>query len=189
MEPAESIFEKVQSARKPDPTLLGDAEELWRFSQHTYKQLERILADMREPILVERGLAEALKMLVSSRLPGVEPIIRGEMRLSADGELVLYRICQEAVSNIRKHAHLPKDCTDKVSILLELSPEQSRLVVQDYGDGFSTDIINDRKRGMGLQAMRNWARKINAAIQIRSEIGQGTYLEVNVPVINKENNS
>lgn len=189
MEPAESIYEKVQAARRPNPSLLEDAEELWRFSQHTYKQLERILADMREPILVERGLAEALKILVNSRLPGVEPTIRGEIQLSADGELVLYRICQEAISNIRKHAHLPKDCSDKVSILLEFDPDRSRLVVQDYGEGFSPDIINDRKRGMGLQAMRNWARKINADIQIRSEIGQGTYLEVNVPVSNKENNS
>jgi GAF domain-containing protein len=186
MEPAESIFERERASRKTDPARLEEAEELWRFSRHTYQQLERILDDMREPILVERGLSEALRTLIRSRLPGVEPVIRDEVRPSADVELVLYRICQEAISNIRKHANIPREKKGMVNIILELQADQSRLVVQDHGAGFSPEIMKDRKRGMGLQAMHNWARKIRAQINIRSNPGEGTYLEIVVPIAPKE---
>jgi len=188
MEPAESIFEKEKRKHRRNPELLDEAEELWRFSRHTYQQLERILEDMRDPVLVTRGLAVALGLLIqASGLPGVNLSIRGEVRPSADVELVLYRICQEAISNIHKHANLPKSGDGLVKITLELEPRQSRLVVQDRGVGFSPGIMKDRKRGMGLQSIHNWARKISARLVINSKPGEGTLIDVMVPRIEKEN--
>jgi signal transduction histidine kinase len=182
MEPAESIFEKEKSKRRKDQKLVEEADELWRFSRHTYKQLELILEDMRDPVLVERGLPEALRLLVtSSKLPGVRLSIAGETRPSAEVELALYRICQEAVSNIRKHACLPEQGENLVKIQLELGDEQSCLLIQDQGRGFSSQIINDRRKGMGLQAMTNWARNVGAQIDIQSIPGKGTRIVVVVP--------
>jgi len=187
MEPAESIFEKERKKRRRDHQLEDEAEELWRFSRHTYHQLERILEDMRDPVLIVRGLPEALKSLIhTSGLPGVDLTIRGEVRPSADVELVLYRICQEAISNIRKHANIGKESQGLINIGLELDANQSRLTVQDFGSGFSPEIMKDRKKGMGLQAMRNWARKVRAKIDIQSTPGKGTSLVVVVPISEKE---
>jgi GAF domain-containing protein len=187
MQPAESIFEKEHKKRRRNPQLEDEAEELWRFSRHTYQQLERILQDMRDPVLVECGLPEALKaLIVSSGLPGVNLSIRGEVRPSADVELVLYRICQEAISNIRKHAKLPREAVESVRIILELGPQQTELLVQDFGVGFSPQIQEDRKKGMGLKAMRNWARKVRAQYEITSLPGKGTTLKVVVPSSGKE---
>ena len=187
MEPAESIFEKEKGKRRRDPVLVQEAEELWRFTRHLYQQLERILIDMRDPILVERGLPEAVKSLISSSgLRGVNLAIDGDCRPSADVELILYRICQEAISNIRKHAKLPPNVDGLVKIVLELEYSQSRLIVQDSGVGFSPEIGKDYKKGMGLQAMRNWARKVSAVIVIDPIPGKGTYLEVICPMNGKE---
>jgi signal transduction histidine kinase len=186
MEPAESIYEKEKNKEQSDKELVEEAEELWRFSRHTYQQLENILVDMREPILVERGLSEALKVLAHSRLPNAHLTIRDIVRPSADVELVLYRICQEAISNIRKHANIPKDDSDMVKITLELDHHQSRLVVQDFGVGFSPEIMTNRKQGMGLQAMHDWARKVGAQINISSMPGKGTSIEVVVPMHEQE---
>jgi signal transduction histidine kinase len=180
MEPAESIYEKEKN--RPDSVFADEAEELWRFSRHTYQQLERILEDMRDPVLVERGLSEALRLLIEhSKLPGVVLAILGDVRPSADVELALYRICQEAISNIHKHARIPREGSNLCKIILELDASKSRLFVQDYGVGFTPAAKEDRKKRMGLQAMENWARKVSAHIDITSEPGKGTTLEVIVP--------
>ena len=187
MEPAESIFDKEKAKRRKDLELVEEARQLWRFSRHTYQQLERILEDMREPVLVERGLAEAIKILISnSKLPGVNFTLRGDVRPSADVELALYRICQEAISNIHKHACLPKNGDGLCNIILELNADQSRLFVQDFGMGFSMNNADDRKNRIGLQAMRNWARKIGTQIDIQSAPSCGTSLNVVVPRIERE---
>lgn len=184
MEPAESIYEKEKN--RHDSALAEEAEELWRFSRHTYQQLERILVDMRDPVLVERGLSEALRLLIDhAKLPGVKVSIQGNVRPSADVELALYRICQEAISNIHKHAKLPKEGDGLCTINLELDSRQSRLFVRDCGVGFSPAIKENRLRRMGLQAMENWARKVHAHIEITSEPGKGTTLEVIVPAPHK----
>lgn len=188
MEPAESIFEKERGKDHQDLVLVNDAEELWRFSRHTYRQLERILEDMRDPVLVERGLPSALQLLVEqSKFPMDVLVINGDVRPSAEVELALYRICQEAISNIHKHAKLSKDYNNLCKIILDLFPNESRLFVQDFGAGFSPEIIGDRKKRMGLQAMENWARKVSAEITIASSPGKGTTLEVIVSRATKEN--
>lgn len=182
MRPAESIFERESRKRHRDLEMLEEADELWRFSRHSYQQLERILEDMRDPVLVERGLKVALGLLVKqSKSLGASLSIVGDVRPSADVELALYRICQEAISNIQKHAQLPKNVANGCNITLELETDRSRLLVQDFGVGFDLETIHDRKRRMGIQAMENWARKVGAKMNIRSTPGKGTSLEVIVP--------
>jgi signal transduction histidine kinase len=181
MEPAESIFEKEKAKRRKDPKLVAEAEELWRFSRHTYKQLECVLEDMRDPILVECGLPEALRSLAeSAKLPGLEHSIDSEVRASAEVEHALYRICQEAISNIRKHAQLPAQGDGLVSINLGCRDDCIFLEIEDQGQGFSPEIINDRRQGMGLQAMTNWARMVGAQIDIHPRPGKGTHITVNI---------
>lgn len=182
MEPAESIFEKEKAKRRKDQRLVAEAEELWRFSRHTYKQLERVLEDMREPVLVEYGLPEALRWLVeSTKLPGLETSISNEVRASAEVEHALYRICQEAISNIRKHAHLPEQGEGLVRICLERHDGLICLEIEDQGQGFAPQIVHDRRQGIGLQAMSSWAHKVGAQIEIQPRPGKGTRITVNVP--------
>ena len=53
-----------------------------------------------------------------------------------------------------------------------------RLTIDDDGVGFQLETISDRSQGMGLDSMRNWAKKIDSELVLESKLGQGTHIEV-----------
>ncbi|HJR78991.1 MAG TPA: GAF domain-containing protein [Anaerolineales bacterium] len=177
---AESMYEKLRHKR--DQALTVQAKELWRFARHIYEQLERILKDMADPTLPESGLQEALRNLLAEVNFPLEAIyVQGESRASPEVELMFYRICQEAVVNIIKHAQLPKDKRGLVEIRLEQAEKYTRLIVQDHGQGFSPDLLKDKRASIGISSMRARAKKINADIQIDPRPGAGVCIEVLAP--------
>jgi signal transduction histidine kinase len=183
---AESIYEKLKSKR--DRGLATQAEEIWRYARHIYEQLERILKDMADPTLPESGLPEALRNLLREvNFPLDTLSVQGESRASPEVELMFYRICQEAVVNINKHAGLPKNKQGFVEIRLEQAADYTKLVVQDHGQGFSPSLLQDKDATIGLTSMRARARKINAQLQIDSRPGAGVCIEVVAPHRVKEN--
>lgn len=176
---AESIYEKL---KKRDRLLAAQAEELWLYARHIYVQLERIMEDMVDTTLPESGLPEALRNLLAEvRIPLESISVQGESRASPEVELMFYRICQEAVVNIIKHAGLPENKRGLVEISLEQRPDYTRLVVQDRGRGFSQELLQDRRKSIGLASMQARAKKINASICISSKPGEGVYIEVRAP--------
>lgn len=159
-----------------------ELRRLWYSASHTYQHFLRILQDMRNPMLVDRGLIEAIRSSIPD-FPGfrIKFSVSEEIRLSADVELALFRIFQEALSNISKHADLGEE--EPVDINLTLTPSLAHMVIQDYGRGFSRKATIREGRGIGLQAMENWARKVSAEISIDSSPGKGTRISVLVPLV------
>lgn len=162
-------------------TYTEELTRVWRFAKSIYENFYHILQDMRDPVLVERGLESALRVHIRDiRNPTIKLCVHGATRPSADIEFFLYRICQEAISNIIKHATQNR-VQINATIHLKLSPTHTCLIVRDNGAGFLLEDVKRQGRGIGLRAMENWARKIHTQLNIRSTPGKGTRIRVLVP--------
>lgn len=99
----------------------------------------------------------------------------GPERLSRDAQLAFYRIVQEALHNIQKHAGAQTVC-----IRLDCGAEQAHLSIEDDGRGFGRDDPSWRA-GLGLASIQERARLLGGHASIRSSPGSGTTIEVWVP--------
>jgi signal transduction histidine kinase len=135
-----------------------------------------LIYELRPPVLEEEGLASALQ----SRLEAVEGRAglettfeaEGETRLDPEVEGALYRIAQEALNNVLKHAQA--HC---VAVSLVRVPGRARLEVADDGTGFDPQA-ESRGGGLGLRGMRERAAEIGAQIEVESAAGSGTRVRV-----------
>jgi signal transduction histidine kinase len=99
-------------------------------------------------------------------------------RLLPEGvALCLYRVAQECLRNIAKHAG-----ARKVMVQLAATGAQIRLSIEDVGDGFHLQKTRKKKRGLGLISMEERVRIINGVFDIESKPGSGTRVEVRVPL-------
>ena len=167
---------------KEDQTTIAALDRLWRSSSSIYRQMERILQDMRDPTLAERGLKMALGDLIASYEDELEIVLEfdGDCQLSPDVELALYRITHECIHNIIKHAALAENSNEPVLVQLDMSSPVPRLIIQDWGKGFDVWQARNASDGLGLTLIDNWARRIQARCDIQSQPGQGTIISVNV---------
>jgi signal transduction histidine kinase len=95
-------------------------------------------------------------------------------RLPTGTEVVLLRVCQEALANVRKHA-----AAGQVSVRLSYADAKVRLTVADDGAGFDVNHVNG---GYGLRGMRERVRQVGGTIQVRSAVGTGAGTEISVEV-------
>ena len=149
--------------------------------------VRQISLDLRPPVLEDLGLVNALHALASSRpadgnaAPDVAFTVEGEpIPLDSELELMLFRIAQEALSNIHRHAGA--NCVD---LHLRFQDGSVQLAVRDDGRGFElpssfTELVQQGSLGlMGIQE-RVWAAGGSLAIQ--SEPGSGTTVQVTIPI-------
>jgi signal transduction histidine kinase len=100
------------------------------------------------------------------------------LRLPARSEEALYRIAQEALANVRRHAQ-----AGAVEIDLRVVDEQARLIISDDGRGFSPeDAPAEPGHGFGLIGIQERARLLNGTMRISSCPGAGAQVEVSVPL-------
>lgn len=104
-----------------------------------------------------------------------------EYSLGGERELVLFRIFQESVNNTLKHAK-----AKQLNISLQYSDQMFNLTVADDGDGFSTEIFED-KRGLGLKNIETRAALIGGTVAINSTPGNGCSIAVSVNSLNNLN--
>ena len=103
-----------------------------------------------------------------------------ETRFDRDVETHLYRITQEALNNVAKHAG-----ATRVSVLLERMGENINLIIEDDGKGFDSEkarVVTESGHGLGLGGMRERAALIGGELEIESGRGKGTTIYVRVPV-------
>ena len=89
----------------------------------------------------------------------------------------MYRIVQEALTNIHKHAS-----ASQVSIQAGFTPGHLHLTIEDNGSGFSLDDVGTASGHLGLMSMSERARNLGGQLDIQSRPGQGTRLVLDVPV-------
>ena len=149
-------------------------------TQSNLEEARRSVLDLRAAPLEGRSLSEALKILVDrwEVEQGVSAryrAINAARPLPPRVEVGLYRICQEALTNVARHAE-----AKGVTVRLIATPEQIQLVVEDDGQGFASAEISAYHHG--LVGMRERARMLGGTLEIRSSPGAGTRIEVTVPL-------
>ena len=125
-------------------------------------------------------MPEALKTLVDrwEAETGVNTrfkAINGSHPLPPRVEVALYRVCQEALTNVSRHAG-----ANRVTIRLVATPDEVRLVVRDDGRGFDPSRVVEERHG--IIGMRERADTIGGSIEVESSSDSGTRIEVAVPL-------
>ena len=155
---------------------LGKAKEL---ATAALDEARAAITGLRPFVLDDLGLGPGLESLGRS-LVGIEVEVDVEpVDLPAHVEVALYRIAQEALQNVVKHAE-----ATSVLVRLAAADDGVRLVVTDDGQGFDEDIVAgaEDRHSYGLVGIRERAELIGASLTLTSRPGTGTTVEVLVPV-------
>ena len=170
----------LASAQRRNPTLasepaIGQAiEEI----ELEVDNLRAIITDLRPSLLDDLGLGPAIEALLERRrISGLEII--GDVSLGDPGaldpelETTTYRLLQEALTNVAKHAH-----ATTVRVLVRVADDEVRVEVQDDGAGFDTEV---RSSGFGLAGMRERVYLSGGQIEVESG-ANGTIVRAHMPV-------
>ncbi|MDN5859390.1 MAG: GAF domain-containing sensor histidine kinase [Pseudonocardia sp.] len=139
------------------------------------------IGGLRPPVLDDLGLAGGLASLARST-PGVETQVHlADHRSPEHVEIALYRIAQECLQNIVKHAR-----ASSATLRFDVRGGEARLEVSDDGVGFDTAVPvepdHDTMRGYGLQSMVERAELVGGRLHVASRPGAGTTVTVTVPL-------
>jgi signal transduction histidine kinase len=152
---------------------LGDS---LRVVEETTESIRDVMAELRPAVLDDFGLAAVLRWYADqfTKRTGVATSVVEQgpsRRLSPTTEHALFRMVQNALVNVAKHAH-----ADKAVVTLRTTPQSACLTVADNGDGFDPAAVHQpaRDHGWGLMIMRERAAAIGAQLSIESARGHGT---------------
>jgi signal transduction histidine kinase len=150
------------------------------------QEARRIIAGLRPTVLDDFGLTAALQQLAEQlRADGLEVTAEvrfepGSARLAPVVETALYRVAQEAVANVRKHA-----AADRVRLTLQHAGEVLRLTIADNGRGFDpSDLAQDGPLGerVGLDGMHERLTLLGGQLTVESRPGRGTRVIAELPL-------
>jgi two-component system sensor histidine kinase DegS len=142
-----------------------------------------IIFDLRPMALDDLGLVPALKRYLADYSDKYEMDIDflfygEERRLDLAREVAVFRMIQEAITNVRKHAG-----TDRAQVKLEIAPENIIVIVRDRGFGFDVDKVRGQRReSFGLLGMQERVGLFGGEFKVKSTVGQGTKVIIEVPV-------
>lgn len=150
-------------------------EELRRLTRGAAAEMRTLLVELRPAFLIEKPLGELLRHLSEAvtgqtRIP-VVLCVEGDSLLPADVQIALYRIAQESLNNVARHAFPTRAWVD-----VECRPDRASLSVRDDGRGFHLEDVLPDRVGMGI--MRERAEGIGATFRIESRPGEGTQVTV-----------
>jgi len=162
---------------------LADAVETARLALNETRELSRLL---RPPVLDDLGLPAALSWLARTleQRTGlrVELTLAGlEERLDPELETLVFRIVQEALTNVLRHAEV-----DRASVDVSRAPGVLHLRISDGGQGFDADatlVGREVAAGSGLRGMRDRVELFGGRLELSSEAGQGTLVSAAVPLL------
>ena len=180
-----ALKQRVQLAEKlvKDQKGKQSLQELEGLAEQTVENLRRIIRALRPIYLEDLGLVTALEMLArETKTPQVDFYPTGhEQRLERDVELALYRIAQEALSNVVRHAK-----ASRATLNINFSEQEIKLEINDDGIGFvmpksATDFAPSGH--FGLLGMRERAELIGGRLEVQSKAGTGTRLTIRLPIL------
>jgi signal transduction histidine kinase len=172
-------LKSVEDAADPDAAAAATGE-LRELVVSTLHDVRRLAVELRPKALDDFGLVSALERLVETfrEQTGIEVDIEprlGDERLPPDVETTLYRITQEALTNVVKHAQ-----AKRVSIVLTRRDGSVSALIEDDGRGFGTD--ETQENGLGLLGMRERIALVGGRLSVESSAGSGTTLSIEVPI-------
>lgn len=188
------------------PAIKDRLQSICDLTQHTLESIHKLMFDLRPSMLDQLGLIPALRWLAETRLepkgirvnviPGSDAKLFGaesdSRRLSSEIDTALYRVVQEAINNIARHA-----AARNVEIRLELDNGMALVSIVDDGIGFdltelnigtikdlddSNSYLSENTRGLGLLGMQERIELLGGELEIDSVPGSGTRIYIRVPI-------
>jgi two-component system sensor histidine kinase DegS len=149
------------------------------------KELRRVILDLHPIALAELGLIGALKQSIDyfNKENGVRcdfKVIGGWANLSFISDVTIYRVIQEALNNVRKHA-----AAHHVDVVLEFNDDHVAVSIKDDGKGFDLDHIkgqNGSGVSLGLVTMKERTEMIGGNFDINTSLGEGTSILMQLPM-------
>ena len=161
----------------------GELQELKDIVRNNLQDVRKIIFDLRPMAIDDLGVMPTLKRYIED-FRGKNDIDIGmnffgkETRLEPVLEIALFRLVQEALNNVVKHARAAK-----VLVTLEMMPEWVKVSVEDDGVGFILErVMTDYGTRFGLISMQERADLLGGTLQINTAPGQGTRVVFKVPV-------
>ena len=186
---------KIASLRElvgKDKELEARTTRLQEIAELLDSEVSFLAWQLRPSAIEEFGLVDAIRAFVHewSRHYGIEAEFQSagmaRFQLDKDADTHLYRIAQEALNNIVKHAN-----ASKVNVIVERTGDDVILIVEDNGVGFDRDALKPGRKsgnGLGLTGMGERASLINGDTEIESTPGRGTTVFVRVPIQKTDRN-
>jgi two-component system, NarL family, sensor histidine kinase LiaS len=161
-----------------DPDTAGrHLDTALQLNRETQQELKLIIDELHPAALEGRGLVQALTEYAArwQEHTGiqVDTTIMGERPLPLDVEQALYRVLQESLSNIARHAE-----ADSVRLSLSLTPDRATLSIADNGRGFEPDAVS--QHSLGLTGMKARLAEIGGTLSVESTLGVGTNVTAEV---------
>jgi PAS domain S-box-containing protein len=163
-------------------SITQEFKKIGRFIGETIKEVRRLYHDLSPGDLEDLGLTEALRDVIED-VATLQKKIKWEVRLdNIDGlfplpvQTAIYRIVQEALTNIGKHAK-PKN----VAIVAKKESHGISIIIEDDGRGFEAAKVLERKRSLGLLTMEERVKILGGTFTLRSQKQQGTRISFFVP--------
>nr|WP_283770006.1 sensor histidine kinase [Mucilaginibacter sp. Bleaf8] len=149
---------------------------------NTISDVRTIANNLFPSVLTKFGLADALQyqvnLLSAGNILAIDMICDAKFKLNFDYELAIYRILQELINNVIKHAN-----AKSLFIRLNQTDESIFVTVKDDGCGFDTTRIADLKQaGIGIKSVQTRIAAMQAVLKIASEKNKGTVIEINIPL-------
>ncbi len=174
----------VDKMEKDAPQVTTQAKQLQEIATSGLDELRHMVNGLHPPHLDDLGFVSAIRALGRevNEMTGLNIIIENEMhgiRLSPEVRVVLFRIVQEALTNIVRHAH-----ASQATIRIAYEEDHISLSILDDGQGFDSMIVNQDRRHpkLGLLGMAERASSIGGTCQVQSSVGGGTLVRVQAPL-------
>jgi signal transduction histidine kinase len=177
-----SIQGNLEEGQSP---LQEKSEEVTRSIDDIIENVRRLSRDLSPSILEDLGLSSALRWLIENfdkqyALMTSFEIDNVDHLFSKEAQTNLYRIAQEALTNIGKHAE-----AKQVSFTVKENEDRVSLNIKDDGKGFDMNEVRAKQypeKGLGLDAMEERAHMLGASLHVRSPVGEGTRISLTIPI-------
>ncbi|HHY27373.1 MAG TPA: HAMP domain-containing protein [Desulfitobacterium dehalogenans] len=175
---------KVLEAETSISSVGEQAQEMRQVVSQTLDEVHHMARELRPSVLDDMGLIPALGRYIRDYQEkyGIEVDFHASgfdgQRLTAAAEVALYRIIQEALTNVAKYAQ-----ADSVSVVLDWRDHWVTAIVEDDGLGFDVEnVITGPSHGLGLFGMRERASLLGGSLKIESKPGTGTTVYIKIPI-------
>ncbi len=155
--------------------------------EHTDQLLGKAIKDLRalshnlqSNRIHDIGILESIRQLMTTlqktgRYTTSLEIADSFTGIDKDTDLILFRMIQEIINNIIKHA-----AASNIDVQIEGDPSDTRIAITDNGVGFDTEKLKKTGHGIGLQNIFNRAKMIHATVEIKSSPGNGTTINLHI---------
>ena len=175
IENTEQLLQKINNSKELVSKAIVDLRDLSRSLDTDY------VADMG----LQKAIEYELELIDKSAVIETQMKVAGPLfRFDKQKELILFRIVQEILNNIIKHAQ-----AKKINVVMNYREDKLEMLLKDDGNGFDMDPKNDdsnRSTGLGLRNMHNRAKLIGADFIINSRLTKGTEIKI---ILSKETNN